>query len=174
MGTQQLLQITLPKPLQDSVLAIVTISASKSRHAFCLVGPWSPCNAWSLCSGQDAILHCLWGAGLLAGLQNPADPPWELQVTPPLQKAEQTRGILFHVNKILKYKVEIPSISEQSEGKDLTHWCCSCKREWHTAHCAAPSWGNSAPSKEKGLVPLCQVCPYSWMSRNEIAMCDSA
>lgn len=26
----------------------------------------------------DAILHCLWGAGLLEGLQNPADCLWEL------------------------------------------------------------------------------------------------
>lgn len=67
----------------------------------------------------DAILHCLWGAGLLAGLQNPADPPQELWVTSILQKAEQTRGILFHVNKILKYKLEIPSIAGQSEGKIL-------------------------------------------------------
>lgn len=25
-----------------------------------------------------AILHCQWGAGPLEGLQNPADPPWEL------------------------------------------------------------------------------------------------
>lgn len=39
-----------------------------------------------------------------------------------LQKDEQTRGILSHVNKTLKYGVEIPSITGQSEGKDLT-WC---------------------------------------------------
>lgn len=114
----------------------------------------------------DAILHCLWGAGLRAGLQNPADPPWELRVTSILQKAEQTRGILFHVNKILEYMVEIPSTAEQPEAKDLP-WCLligaapAKENERHTAHCAAPSWGNSFPSKEKGLVPLYRVCPYS-------------
>lgn len=67
----------------------------------------------------DVILHCLWGAGLLARLQNPADPSWELRVTSILQKAEQTRGILSHVNKILKHKLEISSIAGQSEGKIL-------------------------------------------------------
>lgn len=84
-------------------------------------------------------------------------------------------GILFHVNKILKYKVEIPSSAGRSEGKDLTlhHWCCSCRREKDTSHCAAPSWDSSAPSKEERLVPLCQVCPYSWMSRNEMTMRDT-
>lgn len=110
----------------------------------------------------DAILHCLWGAGLLAGLQNPADPPWELWITPILQKAEQTMGILFQVNKILKYNVEIPSIAGQSEGQDLGAYSSVLllqKRMAHTSHCAALSWGYSAPSREKGLVPCAESVP---------------
>lgn len=68
--------------------------------------------------------------------------------------------------------MEIPSRLGESEGKDLTRhpWRCSCKGEWHISHRAALSWGSSAPSKEKGLVPLCSACPCSWMSRNEVTM----
>lgn len=71
-------------------------------------------------------------------------------------------GILFHVNKILKYKVEIPSIAGQSEGQDLGAYSSVLllqKRMAHTSHCAALSWGYSAPSREKGLVPCAESVP---------------
>lgn len=110
----------------------------------------------------DAILHCLWGAGL-AGFQNPADPPWELQVTSLLQKAEQTRGVLFHVNKILKYKVEIPSIAGQSEGKDLT-WClltgaAPAKENGTPPPVRHPAGAAQLPARKRGLSPCVESAP---------------
>ena len=80
IGTDQLPQVTLSKSLQASVLATVTISASKGRHAFCSVVRIVPATLGPYAQDKltDAILHCRCSAGLLEGLQNLADPPWEL------------------------------------------------------------------------------------------------